>query len=81
MTLSRGKPDPCRGELETPWQLLLVYTEGSMPANQAKIEQIISLMEATDTDLIHVLFEVFSHWDDEAVLALLPPSRLHAALI
>jgi hypothetical protein len=52
-----------------------------MPANQAQIEQIISLMEATNTDLIHVLFEVFSHWDDEAVLALLPPSRLHAALI
>jgi hypothetical protein len=51
-----------------------------MPANQAQIEQIISLMEATDTDL-DVLLEVFSSWDDEAVLALLPPSRLHAALV
>ena len=52
-----------------------------MPANTTQIEQIISLMEATNTDLIYVLFEVFSNWDDEAVLALLPPSRLHAALI
>jgi hypothetical protein len=52
-----------------------------MPANQAQIEQIILLMEATDTDLIDVLLEVFSNWDDEAVLALLPPSRLHAALV
>jgi hypothetical protein len=52
-----------------------------MPANQAQIEQIISLMEATDTDWMDVLLEVFSNWDDEAVLALLPPSRLHAALV
>jgi hypothetical protein len=32
-----------------------------MPANQAQIEQIISLMEATNTDLMDVLFEVFSN--------------------
>jgi hypothetical protein len=31
-----------------------------MPANQAQIDQIISLMEATNTDLMDVLFEVFS---------------------
>jgi hypothetical protein len=40
-----------------------------MPANQAQIEQIISLMEATDTDWMDVRLEVLSNWDDEAVLA------------
>jgi hypothetical protein len=47
---------------------------------QTQLDQVVALLEDTGVDLFDVLIEVFTTWDDRAVLALLPAKTIEEAI-